>query len=84
MTTRLRDTSRSAIQSYRMQSSSQHPSSKKSVAWIRESIAVPDVGDRETIVSLAEIASNAYIAIPDTEDWLDVGERYNSVCRNKK
>ena len=43
-------------------------------------IRVPDVKDRDTLVSLATISSNAYVKIPQNEneknklDWIDVGD----------
>jgi lipase ATG15 len=55
--------------------------SKQNLAWDdEEDIAVPDVNDRDTIISLATISSNAYVRIPKSEkekqqlDWIDVGE----------
>lgn len=43
-------------------------------------IRVPDVGDKETLVSLALVSSNAYVRLPLSDDdkkkldWVDVGE----------
>lgn len=43
-------------------------------------IRVPDVNDRDTLVSLATISSNAYVKLPENEkekkklDWIDVGD----------
>ncbi|CAH2352212.1 putative lipase Atg15p [[Candida] railenensis] len=45
-----------------------------------EDISIPNVKDKDTIVSLATISSNAYVRIPKNEDeknksdWIDVGE----------
>lgn len=40
--------------------------------WIDEVISVPNVTDRDTVVSLAIMASNAYVDIPFTGDWKNV------------
>ncbi|OBA23662.1 alpha/beta-hydrolase [Metschnikowia bicuspidata var. bicuspidata NRRL YB-4993] len=49
--------------------------------WDPESeIRVPDIKDRDTVVSLATISSNAYVKLPRSEkekeklDWVDVGD----------
>lgn len=44
-----------------------------------EDISIPDVNDKDTLVSLALMSSNAYVRLPKTEkekkklDWTDVG-----------
>ncbi|KAG5363698.1 putative lipase ATG15 [Yarrowia sp. B02] len=40
--------------------------------WVEEEILVPDVTDRDTVVSLAVMASNAYVDVPFTGDWTNV------------
>jgi len=45
--------------------------------WVTEDVVTPKVSDMKTILTLAKIASNAYIRIPDTEDWYDLGKRWN-------
>lgn len=49
--------------------------------WDPESeIRVPDIKDKDTLVSLATISSNAYVRLPQSEkekdrlDWVDVGD----------
>lgn len=37
--------------------------------WVEEELLVPDVTDRDTVVSLAVMASNAYVDVPFTGDW---------------
>ena len=46
-------------------------------AWILEHIAGPNVSDKETILNLATMASDAYL--PDTADptWLNLTGGYN-------
>ncbi|KAF2133612.1 autophagy related lipase-like protein Atg15 [Dothidotthia symphoricarpi CBS 119687] len=45
--------------------------------WTIDDIAGPNVTDRETVLSFARMASNAYILEPGTEDWYDVGGGFN-------
>ncbi|KAG4304879.1 hypothetical protein PORY_001554 [Pneumocystis oryctolagi] len=41
--------------------------------WDFEEVDVPDVEDKQTIINMAEIANNAYIDVPKTDDWIEVG-----------
>lgn len=45
--------------------------------WTLENIAGPNVTDRETVLSFARMASNAYILEPNTGEWEDVGGGFN-------
>ncbi|KAH7356275.1 autophagy related lipase Atg15 [Pyrenochaeta sp. MPI-SDFR-AT-0127] len=45
--------------------------------WTIDEIAGPNVTDKETVLSFARMASNAYILEPNTGDWEDVGGGYN-------
>lgn len=45
--------------------------------WTVDEIAGPNVTDKETVLSFARMASNAYILEPNTGDWEDVGGGYN-------
>lgn len=54
---------------------------KIGLEWDPEAdIRVPDVGDKDTLVSLALVSSNAYVRLPLTDDdkkkldWIDVGD----------
>lgn len=49
--------------------------SKIHLDWEPEEVAIPDVTDRDTVISLALISSNAYVRLPASEksDWTDVG-----------
>lgn len=46
-------------------------------------ILVPDVNDRDTLVTLALVSSNAYVRLPENDedkknlDWIDVGDPWN-------
>jgi lipase ATG15 len=45
--------------------------------WTIDDIAGPNVTDRETVLSFARMASNAYILEPNTGEWEDVGGGFN-------
>jgi lipase ATG15 len=45
--------------------------------WTIDEIAGPNVTDKETVLSFARMASNAYILEPHTGEWVDVGGGYN-------
>ncbi|EUC31040.1 hypothetical protein COCVIDRAFT_89334 [Bipolaris victoriae FI3] len=45
--------------------------------WTMDEIAGPNVTDRETVLSFARMASNAYILEPNTGEWEDVGGGFN-------
>ncbi|KAK9479470.1 Alpha/Beta hydrolase protein [Lipomyces japonicus] len=49
--------------------------------WIDEDVIVPNVTDKQTLLSLAKMTADAYIGIPMSGDWLDVGEPYNESSR---
>ena len=46
-------------------------------AWTIDDVPAPNVTDKETVVSLANMAANAYIKVPGTEDWEDVNAGFN-------
>ncbi|KAL0954411.1 hypothetical protein HGRIS_003397 [Hohenbuehelia grisea] len=46
--------------------------------WLQEDTVVPDVEDRETLLTLAKITNNAYYANPDDAGWYDLGEKWNN------
>lgn len=47
--------------------------------WEETDVAIPDVRDKQTVVSLATMSSNAYVRFPKSDDekkkldWIDVG-----------
>ena len=53
-------------------------STRQQHGWTRKDMRVPNVTDKATVISLAEIASNAYIEVPGTEDWITVGSHWNT------
>ncbi|KAF1991113.1 alpha/beta-hydrolase, partial [Aulographum hederae CBS 113979] len=46
-------------------------------AWTEDEVDGPDITDKETVLSLARIASNAYFLDPNTPGWEDVGGGFN-------
>lgn len=46
-------------------------------AWTMDEVPGPNITDKETILSLAHMASNAYVETPDRADWEDVGGPFN-------
>lgn len=47
---------------------------KMSLDWVDDEIKAPNVTDKETVISLALMSSNAYVRTPGTGDWRDMGE----------
>ncbi|KAF2274076.1 alpha/beta-hydrolase [Westerdykella ornata] len=45
--------------------------------WTIDELPGPNVSDKETVLSFARMASNAYIMEPHTGEWTDVGGGYN-------
>ncbi|KAF2828898.1 alpha/beta-hydrolase [Ophiobolus disseminans] len=45
--------------------------------WTTDEISGPNVTDKETVLSFARMASNAYILEPNTGEWEDVGSGFN-------
>ncbi|KAF2654524.1 alpha/beta-hydrolase, partial [Lophiostoma macrostomum CBS 122681] len=45
--------------------------------WTIDEIPGPNVSDKETVLSFARMASNAYILEPNTGEWEDVGGGFN-------
>ncbi|KAI9824330.1 MAG: hypothetical protein M1819_000890 [Sarea resinae] len=46
-------------------------------AWTIDDIRGPNVTDKETVLSFAKMAANAYVQEPHTGEWEDVGGGYN-------
>lgn len=46
-------------------------------AWAVEELPGPNVGEKATVLALAQMTANAYIMVPGTEKWLEVGAPYN-------
>ena len=45
--------------------------------WTTRDIPLPNVTNKASVLTLAKVSSNAYIRIPDTEDWYDIGHKWN-------
>ncbi|PQE30724.1 hypothetical protein CJF32_00005901 [Rutstroemia sp. NJR-2017a WRK4] len=46
-------------------------------AWTIDELPGPNITDKETIITLAQMAANAYVDTPDTGDWKDVNGGFN-------
>jgi lipase ATG15 len=46
-------------------------------AWSVDDVPGPNVTDKDTILSLAHMAANAYVETPDKADWDDIGGPFN-------
>lgn len=53
---------------------SQYPMSP---LWVSEDVPGPDLTDKHTILSFANMSEDAYKPNQDDPEWLDVGEKYN-------
>lgn len=51
----------------------QDPMYASTLEWVDELELVPNVTDKDTVVNMAVMASNAYVGVPGTGDWTDVG-----------
>lgn len=72
------NTSREAISLALKQSrSADYNAQSPSILWTPKEILVPDVTDLVTVMTLAQIANNAYIEIPGGIDWIDVNRPWN-------
>ncbi|QLL31091.1 hypothetical protein HG536_0A09080 [Torulaspora globosa] len=50
---------------------------KVAIDWIDDEVVVPNVTDKDTIISLALMSSNAYVKIPHTGDWRNISSPWN-------
>jgi lipase ATG15 len=46
--------------------------------WIAENLPGPDVEDKETVISFANMSENAYKVGRDDDGWMDIDEQYNA------
>ncbi|KAI2642613.1 Alpha/Beta hydrolase protein [Xylaria nigripes] len=46
-------------------------------AWTIDDVSAPDITDKETVLTMAFIVSNAYVEAPGDPDWEEVGEPFN-------
>ncbi|ODV96641.1 hypothetical protein PACTADRAFT_48470 [Pachysolen tannophilus NRRL Y-2460] len=51
--------------------------SKIHLDWSDDLISLPNITDKESVANLALMCSNAYVEIPGTGDWQDVGDTWN-------
>jgi lipase ATG15 len=46
-------------------------------AWTFDKVSGPNITDKETILTFAQMAANAYVDVPETGDWKDVNGGFN-------
>ena len=46
--------------------------------WTFDAVPGPNITDKATVISLANMAANAYVKVPGTDDWEDVNTGENS------
>ena len=46
-------------------------------AWTTEEVPAPNVTDKKTLLTLARIAGNSYVEVPNTGEWEDVKGGFN-------
>jgi putative lipase involved disintegration of autophagic bodies len=76
-TTQHSNSSREAISNAITQSRFATSTQSPAIPWTTKEILIPDVTDLVTVTTLAKIANNAYIEVPRTFDWIDVGAPWN-------
>ena len=52
------------------------------IDWYDEDVVAPDVTDRDTVVALALMSSNAYTKVPGSGEWLNISEPWNGSDSN--
>lgn len=54
-----------------------YPTTLDASAWTVDDVPAPNITDKETVLSLANMAANAYIKVPGEENWEDVNAGFN-------
>lgn len=73
---RLADRHPSAIESYRAYARSSGATLPND-AWVMDTIAGPNISDKETVINFAKMTANDYIAEPGTGTWNQISGRFN-------
>jgi lipase ATG15 len=47
-------------------------------AWTMDDIPGPNITDKDTVVAMAQMSADAYVAEPNTADWEEVNNGFNS------
>jgi len=74
---RLSDRSKDTIETNLLNHRYGVATSYTSESWARDEIPQPNITDKATVLALAKIAADAYVAAENTGDWLEVGSPYN-------
>lgn len=56
---------------------SPHLASKVNLEWIDDAVLAPNISDKDTVVNLALMSSNAYVRMPHTGDWRNITNPWN-------
>ena len=48
------------------------------VAWTSDEVLGPNITDKDTVINLALMAANAYEVDSSDQDWVDIGQGFNS------
>ncbi|SCW00317.1 LAFE_0C01486g1_1 [Lachancea fermentati] len=51
---------------------------KVDLDWVNDIVLAPNISDKDTILSLALMSSNAYVRLPHTGDWRNVTEPWHN------
>ncbi len=54
-----------------------YPTTLDASAWTVDDVPAPNITDKETVLSLANMAANAYIKVPGEQNWEDVNAGFN-------
>jgi lipase ATG15 len=74
---RLRDRSKDTMEAHLLNHRYGLTTSFAAESWATEEISQPNITDKETVLTMAKIAADAYVKVEHTQDWLDVGSKYN-------
>ncbi|KAK9452773.1 Alpha/Beta hydrolase protein [Dipodascopsis uninucleata] len=75
-TTRMSDRRPDVIESY-LSYVRKYGAFAVSLDWTDEEIIMPNVTDKQTLISLAKMTADAYVGLPVSNDWIDVGVPFN-------
>ncbi|RAK99146.1 triglyceride lipase ATG15 [Aspergillus ibericus CBS 121593] len=77
MIERLADRRLSIIEQHLMAARSGSVAALSPSDWVLDTLAGPNVTEKETVLALAKMTANDYIEEPGTGDWQDIRDRFN-------
>ncbi|KAK9466244.1 Alpha/Beta hydrolase protein [Lipomyces arxii] len=75
-TVRMADRSAMTVESY-LEYARKKGAIAMELDWVKEQVEGPNVTDVETLTALAKMTADAYVNVPETGNWVDVGLPYN-------